>query len=379
MPLFKDLSTNLNKILMQSSKSNLQLEKIIDQRKTSIENIKDLKLNLKDLEINNDKFNKAVEEFKLSSIEFFKKIEKYLKEPTPEKALKVKYQSNVSNDYLTKATTVFSENKTSSDKAFDSFNKYKNNNSINNIKELIECNQKLILSFKKNSKITKYVAELKTQTRKVYSLEDNTPRPECQKLKADLAAKELERDNVKAQLDAFAEKVKLGDKYKNAYENNNKENFKYIESEKKRLGDLQNEFLDYFTEIDELAKINSDIIRNEKAIINNINRNYFKKVNDLKENAKFLLSLQFGSMLKIQASIKTIGNYTEEAVNQEQKNIEKYREALANADADYQEWEKIENSLKESEKEIGSLKDTKEKLTREIFNLGISIKKLNCP
>ena len=379
MPLFKDLSTNLNKILMQSSKSNLQLEKIIDQRKTSIEHIKDLKLNLKDLEINNDKFNKAVEEFKLSSIEFFKKIEKYLKEPTPEKALKVKYQSNVSNDYLTKATTVFSENKTSSDKAFDSFNKYKNNNSINNIKELIECNQKLILSFKKNSKITKYVAELKTQTRKVYSLEDNTPRPECQKLKADLAAKELERDNVKAQLDAFAEKVKLGDKYKNAYENNNKENFKYIESEKKRLGDLQNEFLDYFTEIDELAKINSDIIRNEKAIINNINRNYFKKVNDLKENAKFLLSLQFGSMLKIQASIKTIGNYTEEAVNQEQKNIEKYREALANADADYQEWEKIENSLKESEKEIGSLKDTKEKLTREIFNLGISIKKLNCP
>jgi hypothetical protein len=379
MPLFKDLSTNLNKILMQSSKSNLQLEKTISSTKTSIKNIKDVKLNVKDLKLNNDKFNKAVEEFKLSSIELFDKIDKYLKNPTPEKALKVKYQSNVSNDYLTKATTVFSESKTFIDKAFDSFNKYKNNNSINNIKELIEWNQKLILSFKKNIRITTPVSKLKTQTRKVYSLEAPTPSPDCQELKKELTAKELEINKVTTELDAFIEKVTLGDEYKKTYETNNKVNLEYIANEKKRLGDLQNEFMDYFRELDELAKINSDIIRNEKAIINNINRNYFKKVNDLKENAKILLSFQAWSISKIQASVITIGNNTEEAVNKEQENIEKFRTALADDDADYQEWAKIEKSLRKSDKEIESLKETKEKLRREIFNLGISIKKLNCP
>ena len=379
MPLFKDLSNNLNKILMQSSKSNLQLEKTISSTKTSIKNIKDVKLNVKDLKLNNDKFNKAVEEFNLSSIELFDKIDKYLKNPTPEKALKVKYQSNVSNDYLTKATTVFSESKTFTDKAFDSFNKYKNNNSINYIEKSIEWTQKLILSFKKNIRIITPVSKLKTQTRKVYSLEAPTPSTECQKLKEELTAKELEINKVTTELDAFAEKGKLGDEYRKTYETNNKVNLEYIANEKKRLGDLQNEFMDYFRELDELAKINSDIIRNEKAIINNINRNYFKKVNDLKENAKILLSFQAWSISKIKASVITIGNNTEEAVNIEQKNIEKYREALANADADYQQWEKIYYYLLENGEKIQSLKETKEKLRREIFNLGISIKKLNCP
>ena len=85
MPLFKDLSNNLNKILMQSSKSNLQLENTISSTKTSIKYIKDVISNIKELKVNNDKYNKAFEEFNLSSIKLFKIIDNYLKNPTPEK------------------------------------------------------------------------------------------------------------------------------------------------------------------------------------------------------------------------------------------------------------------------------------------------------
>ena len=85
MPLFKDLSNNLNKILMQSSKSNLQLENTISSTKTSIKNIKDVISNIKELKVNNDKYNKAFEEFNLSTIKLFKIIDNYLKNPTPEK------------------------------------------------------------------------------------------------------------------------------------------------------------------------------------------------------------------------------------------------------------------------------------------------------
>ena len=363
---------------MQSSKSNLQLEKTISSTKTSIKNIKDVKLNVKDLKLNNDKFNKAVEEFNLSSIELFDKIDKYLKNPTPEKALKVKYQSNVSNDYLTTATTVFSEGKTFTDKVSDSFNKYKNNNSINDIEESIKYNQKLIDSFKKNIKIIRSFSKLKTQTRKVYFSENPTPSPQCPKLREDLIAKEKEGNAARRQLNAIIDLAALGKYYKDAYEANNKVNLEYIANEKKRLGDLKNEFMDYYREIDELAKINSDIIRNEKAIINNINRNYFKKVNDLKENAKILLALQGSSILKITASIKIIGNYSEEMVSKEQKNIEKFRSALIDADDNYKKWEDIKHEISFARLSYDEAKGKYEAILADIKNLKNYMEKLNC-
>ena len=368
---------------MQSSKSNLQLEKIIDQRKTSIKNIKNLKLNLKDLKINNDKFNKAFEEFKLSSIEFFKKIDKYLKNPTPEKALKVKYQSNVSNDYLTKATTVFSENKTSSDKVFDSFNKYKNNNSINNIKELIEWNQKLILSFKKNSKITKYVAELKTQTRKVYSLEDNTPRPECQNLKADLTAKELEIDKVKKELDVFLGPATLAQYYKDAYEINNKANLEYIKNEKNRLEILNVEVNSYLLLNGLIIGINKSIIANRKEIELNLNNfeDHFEDLSDLEAQAEYLLEIHKSTTLALQKQIPKIGHYSEDLIKKEQEELKRYSENLLNADDNYKEWKKIDDFLEKNivnKNTIKNLEIDYKTLTSDIKLLKDEIENLNC-
>lgn len=378
MPLFKDLSTNLNKILMQSSKSNLQLEKTISSTKASIKNIKDVKLNVKNLKLNNDKFNKAVEEFNLSSIELFDKIDKYLKNPTPEKALKVKYQSNVSNDYLTKATTVFSENKTSSDKVFDSFKKYKNNNSINNIKELIEWNQRLILSFKKNSKITKYVAELKTQTRKVYSLEDNTPRPECQNLKADLTAKELKIDKVKKELDVFLVPATLAQYYKDAYEINNKANLEYIKNEKNRLEILNVEVDSYLLLNGLIIGINKSIIANIKEI--ELNLNNFEDLSDLEAQAKYLLEIHKSTTLDLQKQIPKIGGYSKYLIKKQQEELKRYSENLLNADDNYKEWKKIDDFLENivNKNTIKNLEIDYKTLTSDIKLLKDEIENLNC-
>ena len=126
MKLYKDLLTNLDKTSMQAKKLNLKLENTIDSGKTSIINIKDVKLKIKDLKLNNDKSNKAFEESKLSLNQLLKLTYNYLKNPTPEKALKVKNQINVSNNDLVKANNVFSENKIFADKVVVSFNKYKN-------------------------------------------------------------------------------------------------------------------------------------------------------------------------------------------------------------------------------------------------------------
>jgi hypothetical protein len=190
MPLIKDIKTNLSKTLTQVEKLNLQIEKTISSTKTSIKNIKDVRLNLKELKVNNDKYNKAFEEFNLNSNQLSKKINKYLENPTPEKALKLKNQINVSNDYLTKATAFFSENETSSDKVINSFNKYKNNNPINDIKKLIKFTSilkpsftKLINSVSKLKTKTKTKTQIKAQTRKVYFYNEATPNPTCDKKK----------------------------------------------------------------------------------------------------------------------------------------------------------------------------------------------------
>lgn len=373
MPLFKDLSTNLNKILMQSSKSNLQLEKIIDQRKTSIKNIKDLKLNLKDLKINNDKFNKAVEEFKLSSIEFFKKIEKYLENPTPEKALKVKYQSNVFNDYLTKSTTIFSENKTLSDKAFDSFNKYKNSNSINDIEKSIELKQRLILSLNKNSKITKTFSKLKNQTRKVY-YNETSPTPECQKLKATLAAKELEINKVTTELDAFAEKSKLADKYKNAYEESNKKDVQFIEKEDSNLKKISDAMNARNIASFNLSQINITISKKNKIILNS---EIPSEVSEQKNLLQALLIIQQDELNKIKTNDLIVGKNTFQSLNLEGQVLRSMEKRLQDNSNDYKEYEKIKKELDSNKEKIQELTSKKENLTTEISALRKTIK--NCP
>ena len=176
----------------------MQIEKTISSSKTSIKNIKDVSSNIKELKVNNDKYNKAFEEFNLNQNQLSKKINKYLENPTPEKALKLKYQINISNDYLTKATTVFSENEKSSDKVINSFYKYKNGDFISNAEQLIKLNSRLKPSFTKlinsvNKLKTKTKAKTKaktnTQTRKVYLHNETTPDPTtCEAKKKELAA-----------------------------------------------------------------------------------------------------------------------------------------------------------------------------------------------
>jgi hypothetical protein len=199
MPLIKDILNNLSKTLTQVEKSNLQIEKTISSSKTSIKNIKDVSSNIKELKANNDKYNKAFEEFNLNQNQLSKKINKYLENPTPEKALKLKYQINVSNDYLAKATTVFSDNKTSSEKVINSFNKYKNGDFISNAEQLIKLNSRLNPSFTKlinsvNKLKTKTQIKAKTkaknntQTRKVYLHNETSPDPTCEAKKKEIAA-----------------------------------------------------------------------------------------------------------------------------------------------------------------------------------------------
>ena len=198
MPLIKDILNNLSKPLTQIEKLNLQIENTISSTKTSIKNFKDVSSNIKELKVNNDKYNKAFEEFNLNQNQLSKKINKYLENPTPEKALKVKYQINVSNDYLTKATTVFSDNEKSSDKVINSLNKYKNNNPINDIEKLIKFTSRLKPSFTKlinsvNKLKTKTQIKAKTKantntkTRKVYLHNETTPDPTCETKRQKLA------------------------------------------------------------------------------------------------------------------------------------------------------------------------------------------------
>lgn len=197
MPLIKDIQNNLSKTLTQIEKLNLQIENTISSSKTSIKNIKDVSSNIKELKVNNDKYNKAFEEFNLNQNQLSKKINKYLENPTPEKALKLKYQIDVSNDYLTKATTVFSENKKSSDKVINSFYKYKNGDFISNAEQLIKLNSRLNPSFTKlinsvNKLKTKTQIKAKTKantnTRKVYLHNETSPDPTCEAKKEEIVA-----------------------------------------------------------------------------------------------------------------------------------------------------------------------------------------------
>jgi len=211
MPLLKDIQTTLNKILMQSEKSNLQFEKTINSIKTSTKSIKNVNLNIKTLKISNDEYNKALKKSQANSTKLLKQIDNYLENPTQEEALKVKNQINVSNNYLKIVKSVFSNNKTSSDKVINSFKEYENDGLKANAEELIKWNSRLKPSF---TKLINYFGKLKTQTqaktRKVYSSESPTPHPNCQKYYDKLAREIKERTKTEELIDL--DEVALGNK-----------------------------------------------------------------------------------------------------------------------------------------------------------------------
>jgi hypothetical protein len=374
MSLFKDLSNNLNKILMQSNKSSLQLEKTIVSTKTSIKNIKDVKLNFKKLKVNNDKSNKAFNLFNLSSIELFDKIDKYLKNPTPAKALKVKNQINVSNDYLTNATTIFSEDKTFLEKVVVSLKEYKNGDFIKNTKESIEFNQRLILSFKKNIKITTPVSKLKTKTRKVYFDEEATPDPACPKYKKTLADKEKERGIIEKELKVFADKAKLRDSYKDDYEARNIKKLKFIRDQRVTLIALSENLNQIIVNTNDLKKINDEISKILK-------KNQLAEVPTEKDKNLLmaLLTKQQETLNLIQINKNEAGSNTEESLSNQYKILIDNEKELQDNSNDYKKWEKINSELISSEGKIKELTSNKQTLTTEISDLEKIIKDLKCP
>jgi len=373
MPLFKEIEANLSKILTQSKKVKNQLEKNIISTKTSIKSIKDLKLNVKELKLSNDQYNKALQKF--NSTKLLKKIDNYLKleNPTKEETLKLKNQINVSNNYLTKANTVFSENKTFSDKAFDSFNKYKNNNSIGNAEKSIELKQRLILSFKKNNKITTPTIKLKTQSRKVYYFESPTPSPECQKLKKDLADKIKERDDLEELLNAFDEKTKLADKYKKAYEDNNKDVLQFIKTQNDLLLSLSEALNEIEKNIKKLSKVNEEISKLLKKIQisevpNEADANLLKAL--LSQQKTFIGIIEFNTL--------KVGPDTEESLSNEYIRLNDMKKESEMNSNDYKEWEIINSYIIKNKDAFEKLKENKQKLTTEISDLRKLIEDLNC-
>jgi hypothetical protein len=336
MSLFKDLLNNIKKISTQSKKSNLQLEKTISSSKISIKSIKDLKSNVKESKLNNDKSNKAFEEFNLSSNQLFDKIDKYLKKPTEEKLLKVKNQINVSYNDLKIATTVFYESKTLTRKVVDSFNEYKKNVIINNgkIEKLIELNQRLILSFEKNIRITRPTSKLKT--RKIYSSENPTQSPDCQKLKEDLAAKIKDRDEARKDLDAFNKETEVGNDYLKKYQENNAERLFYLKTNNKRLIDIEKKITKQSEYANTLDDINIQITRLLKQMqASEIpNQADEKSYETLLENQKDTLAL-------IAENNTAIGSYTKFSTNEEYDlNFKAEKELEAN-DKNYKEYSRI--------------------------------------
>lgn len=215
MPLLKDIQTTLNKISMQTEKSNLQFEKTINSIKTSIKSIKDVSSNIKTLKISNDEYNKTLQKSQANSAKLLKQIDNYLENPTQEEKLKLKNQINISDNYLIKLKNIFSKNKTSSDKAINSYNEYKNDGLKANAEELIKWNSRLKPSFTKLINFfgklkNKAQAKTKIQTRKVYSSESPTPHPDCQAKKQELEDELKKRTKTEELIDL--DEVALGNK-----------------------------------------------------------------------------------------------------------------------------------------------------------------------
>ena len=333
MKLFKDLLTNLDKISMQAKKLNLKLENTIDSGKASIINIKDVKLKIKDLKLNNDKSNKAFEESKLSLNQLLKLTYNYLKNPTPEKALKVKNQINVSNNDLVKANNVFSENKIFADKVVVSFNKYKNGDFINNAKESFELNQKLIASLNKNIKIIRSVnktkTKTKTKTRKVY-FNETTPNPFCAKLRELIAeAKqnivELYADRAKKYLVIFNQ-ILIYAAVKLEYDKEGASVKETFDSQESFVDDQRQLMIDYNRAGLELSIRNGKLIDLTQKHKENMASKNEKKIEDSTlaiATEKFEIQLVEVNLKK---AIKEMGSISDYSVNELRKNLKIMRD-----------------------------------------------------
>lgn len=387
MKLFKDLSANLDKILMQVEKSKIQLENTIDSGKTSIINIKDVKSKIKDLKLNNDKSNKAFEESKLSSIKLFDKIEKYIKNPTPEKLLKVKNQIDTSNNDLAKANNVFSENKTFADKVVVSFNKYKNDDFINNLEKSIKLKQKLILSFNKNIKIIRSVNKPKPKfkSREVYSSESPTPSPACQELKQDLADKEKERKSFQEKIDKdyllIAATIPIAQKNKDEYEKQTS----YEDTAIKAMEDyveLQKEALAKYNKVqkeieDKNKEIEKSYMQLAKIIINNPSIKAIKNQLLTIQRITGERDLKFAQLQNI---IQNLGSANKQTIDELERTTKTAREVFKEKNKDiFYKMVDSQNVIKEAEKNIKFNKEVVKNYNESIKKLEDEIKLKNCP
>ena len=371
---------------MQIEKSKIQLENTISSGKTSIRNIKDVNLNIKDLKINNDKSNKAFEESKLSSIKLFNKIDNYLENPTPEKALKVKNQINVSNNDLVKANNVFSENKTLADKVVVSFNRYKNDDFINNVEKSIKLKQKLIDSFKKNIKIIRSFSKLKTKfkSREVYSSESPTPSPACQELKQDLADKEKERKSFQEKIDKdyllIAATIPIAQKNKDEYEKQTSYEDTAIKA-KEDYVELQKEVLAKYNEIqkeieDKNKEIEKSYMQLGKIIINDPSIKAIKNIFLTIKRINFERDLKLSQLEK---AIQNLGSANKQSIDELEKITKTARQIFKEKNKDiFNKMVDSQNVIKEAEKEIKFNKGVVHNYDISIMFINIFIK-IACP
>jgi hypothetical protein len=389
MKLFKDLSTNLNKILMQIEKSKIQLENTVSSGKTSIANIKDVNSNIKDLKLNNDKSNKPFEESKISLNQLLKITDNYLKNSTPEKLLKVKNQIDISNNDLTKATTIFSENKTFANKVVVSFNKYKNNDFISNIKKLIEWNQRLIASLNKNINLVKSVGKLKiktqTKSREVYSSESPTPSPTCEKLKEELAYEIKQRESfinkINAALLLIEATIPIAQKNKDEYEKQasyEDEIIKFLEDS----SDLQQgAFNNYKLRQEKVDNSNEEIKKSYaelgKIIINNPS---IKAIKNKLLTIERITKQRDLNLHALENAILNLGSGTKQGIDENKKITKEARDVFIKKNTDiFYKMVDSQNVIKEQKRDIPFYLQVVINTDISIKDLEIEIKVKNCP
>lgn len=390
MKLFKDLSNNLDKILTQIEKSKIQLENTISSGKKSIINIKDVKLNIKDLKINNDKSNKAFEESKLSSNELLKITYNYLKNTTPEKLLKVKNQIDISNNDLVKANTVFSENKTFANKVVISFDKYKNNDFISNIKKLIEWNQRLIASLNKNINLVKSVDTLKiktqTQTRQVYKA-DTTPDPilTCEQLKEKLAGKISERKDYVSKINTalllIDATIPIAQKNKDEYEKQasyEDETIKALED----FSDLQQGAINNYKLRQEKVDNSNEEIKKSYAELGKIiiNNPSIKAIKNKLLTIERITKQRDLNLHALENAILNLGSGTKQGIDENKKITKEARDVFIKKNTDiFYKMVDSQNVIKEQKRNIPFYLQVIIGLDITIKDTEIEIKYKNCP
>jgi len=390
MKLFKDLSANLDKILMQVEKSKIQLENTIDSGKTSIANIKDVNSNIKDLKLNNDKSNKPFEESKISLNKLLKITYNYLKNSTPEKLLKVKNQIDISNNDLTKATTIFSENKTFANKVVISFNKYKNNDFISNIKKLIEWNQRLIASLNKNINLVKSVGKLKiktqTKSRKVYEA-DTTPDPilTCEQLKEKLADKIKQRESfinkINAALLLIEATIPIAQKNKDEYEKQASYEDEIIKVLEDSSDLQQGAFNNYKLRQEKVDNSNEEIKKSYaelgKIIINNPS---IKAIKNKLLTIERITKQRDLNLHALENAILNLGSGTKQGIDENKKITKEARDVFIKKNTDiFYKMVDSQNVIKEQKRDIPFYLQVVINTDINIKELEIEIKYENCP